>query len=194
MYYKQGFSTPYIHYRPEGGNWTAVPGLRMETSEVAGYSKLTIDIGSAQKLEAAFNNGNGQWDSNNQRNYFFEVGTWTYSGNGNIKEGAPDPFTSNTVTVYYRHGFGTHYRPEGGTWTAVPRMWMETSEVAGYSKLTIDIGSAERLEACFSDGNGRWDSNNGKNYIFNEGIWTYNSDGIIREGAPGVVPALEEIA
>ncbi|HJF32280.1 MAG TPA: hypothetical protein K8V56_10980 [Sporosarcina psychrophila] len=25
VYYQSGYDTPYIHYRPEGGQWTAVP-------------------------------------------------------------------------------------------------------------------------------------------------------------------------
>ncbi|GIP09891.1 hypothetical protein J1TS5_20610 [Paenibacillus macerans] len=197
VYYKRGFNTPYMHYRPEGGEWTAVPGVRMESSEAAGYSKLTVDIGTAQRLEAAFNNGNNQWDSNNQRNYFFGVGTWTYSGNGKITAGAPNPSAGNQVTVYYKEGFNTpymHYRPEGGEWTAVPGVRMESSEAAGYSKLTVDIGTAQRLEACFSNGSGHWDSNNGKNYFFEIGTWTFSSYGNIREGAPTVPASAEEAA
>lgn len=89
IYYKHGFSTPYIHYRPVGGNWTAVPGVRMQASEVPGYSKLSINIGSASQLEACFTDGNGAWDSNNQSNYFFDTGTWTYGSYGNIQKGAP---------------------------------------------------------------------------------------------------------
>ncbi|GIO40641.1 carbohydrate binding domain-containing protein [Paenibacillus apis] len=187
VYYKHGFSTPYMHYRSEGGIWTSVPGVAMEASEVPGYSKLTVDIGTAARLEACFNNGAGQWDSNNQRNYFFGTGTWTYNGNGQIVEGAPDPTTANTVTVYYKHGFSTpylHYRPEGGTWTAVPGVAMEVSELMGYSKLTVNIGEATRLEACFNNGNGQWDSNNGRNYFFNTGTWTYSGSGNIQPGAP----------
>ncbi|GIO87860.1 hypothetical protein J25TS5_47920 [Paenibacillus faecis] len=187
VYYKHGFTTPFIHYRPEGGNWTTAPGVAMEPSEVAGYSKLTIDIGTASRLEACFSDGKANWDSNNQRNYFFNAGTWTYNGKGVIVEGAPNPSSTNQVTVYYKHGFTTpfiHYRPEGESWTTAPGVAMEPSEVAGYSKLTIDIGMASRLEACFSDGKANWDSNNQRNYFFNAGTWTYNGNGDIRPGAP----------
>ncbi|MNW40554.1 Alpha-amylase precursor [compost metagenome] len=187
IYYKQGYTTPYIHYRPEGGAWTTAPGKAMEASEVAGYSKITIDIGSATRLEAAFNNGSGTWDSNNQKNYLFNVGTWTYNGNGVIVQGAPDPGAVNMVTVYYKQGYTTpyiHYRPEGGTWTTAPGKAMEASEVAGYNKVTVNIGSATRLEAAFNNGSGTWDSNNQKNYLFNVGTWTYNGNGVIVQGAP----------
>ncbi|MEF2967874.1 carbohydrate binding domain-containing protein [Paenibacillus sp. M1] len=187
VYYKHGYTTPYMHYRPEGGTWTTVPGVAMEASEVPGYSKLTVDIGTASRLEACFNNGSGQWDSNNGKNYFFNAGTWTYNGSGQIVEGAPDPAASNKVTVYYKQGYGTpymHFRPEGGAWTVVPGVAMEASEVPGYSKLTVDIGTASRLEACFNNGSGQWDSNNGRNYFFGVGTWTYSSYGNIVSGVP----------
>nr|WP_246628301.1 carbohydrate binding domain-containing protein [Paenibacillus oenotherae] len=90
IYYKRGFATPYIHYRPAGGTWTTSPGVPIPQSEVAGYNKITINLGSASQLEACFNNGSGTWDSNNQQNYFFGTGTWTYTPTGNIVSGGPD--------------------------------------------------------------------------------------------------------
>lgn len=64
IYYKQGYTSPYIHYRPVGGTWTTSPGVAIPVSDVAGYNKITINIGSASQLEACFNNGSGTWDSN----------------------------------------------------------------------------------------------------------------------------------
>ncbi|MFC5704062.1 carbohydrate binding domain-containing protein [Cohnella faecalis] len=90
IYYKQGFTTPYIHYRPAGGTWTTTPGVPIPAAEVTGYNKITINIGTATQLEACFNNGSGTWDSNNQQNYLFGVGTWTYTPTGNIVSGGPD--------------------------------------------------------------------------------------------------------
>jgi len=89
IYYKQGFTTPFIHYRPAGSTWTTSPGVPIPASEVPGYNKITINIGTASQLEACFNNGSGTWDSNNQQNYLFGVGTWTYTPTGNIVSGAP---------------------------------------------------------------------------------------------------------
>ena len=84
IYYK-GYSTPYIHYQVGNGNWTAVPGVAMtSTNEKSGYThKYTIDLGSATYANACFNNGNGSWDSRNGQNYHFEKGTYTFS-NGNM--------------------------------------------------------------------------------------------------------------
>lgn len=94
IYYKQGFTTPYIHYRPAGGAWTTAPGVAMPASEFAGYNKITIDLGAATQLEACFNNGSGTWDSNNMNNYLFGVGTWTYVPTGTITPGAPSVDTT----------------------------------------------------------------------------------------------------
>lgn len=99
IYYKQGFATPYIHYRPVGGTWTTAPGVAMPASEVPGYNKITINIGTATQLEACFNNGSGTWDSNNSQNYLFGVGTWTYTPTGSIAAGAPASGDSQAPTV-----------------------------------------------------------------------------------------------
>src|SRR5699024_6251467 len=71
------------------------PGIPMEAAEISGYSKLTIDIGDANRAEVAFNNGYGAWDSNNMNNYFFDVGSNTYEPGvngsyGSVKKGLPD--------------------------------------------------------------------------------------------------------
>ncbi|MBQ4530434.1 MAG: hypothetical protein IJA36_07485, partial [Lachnospiraceae bacterium] len=65
--------------------WTNVPGVQMGTSsKVSGYPyAITIDLGDATSLTACFNDGNGNWDSNNSNNYTFGVGEYTYS-NGSI--------------------------------------------------------------------------------------------------------------
>ena len=94
---------------------------------------------------------------------------------------------ANTVTIYYKRGFATpyiHYKKANGTWTQIPGVRMEDSSFAGYSVATIDLGSQARLEACFNDGKGNWDSRNGANYFFEPGVWTFNA-GQILKGAPG---------
>ncbi|WP_339243435.1 carbohydrate binding domain-containing protein [Paenibacillus sp. FSL F4-0243] len=99
IYYKQGYTSPYIHYRPVGGTWTTSPGVAIPVSEVAGYNKITINIGSASQLEACFNNGSGTWDSNGGSNYLFGTGTWTYTPTGSITSGGPvTPTPTPTVT------------------------------------------------------------------------------------------------
>ncbi|ETT72516.1 alpha amylase, catalytic domain protein [Paenibacillus sp. FSL R7-277] len=98
IYYKQGYTNPYIHYRPVGGTWTTSPGVAIPAAEVAGYNKITINIGAATQLEACFNNGSGTWDSNGGSNYLFGTGTWTYTPTGNIQAGGPvTPTATPTV-------------------------------------------------------------------------------------------------
>ena len=55
-----------------------------------------------------------------------------------------------------------------------------TSEKSGYThKITIDLGDADNITACFNNGNGSWDSNNGNNYYFNGvGTYTYSNGSI----------------
>lgn len=143
IYYKQGYTTPYIHYRPAGGTWTTSPGVAIPAAEVAGYNKITINIGSATQLEACFNDGSGTWDSNGGSNYLFGTGTWTYTPTGSIQAGAPVTPTAtpaptvtptptptatptatptptpvgNSVTIYYKNTAYTnsyiHYSLDG---------------------------------------------------------------------------------
>jgi len=182
IYYKQGYGTPYIHYRPEGGTWTSAPGVAMSDSEYGGYSVYTIELGSSTRAEVCFNDGNGSWDSNGGSNYFFNQGVSTFDS-GTITTGLPQ---NNQATIYYKRGYATpyiHYRPEEGTWTTAPGVAMSDSEYGGYSVYTIELGSSTRAEVCFNDGNGNWDSNGGSNYFFNQGISTFNS-GTITAGLP----------
>ena len=281
VYYKQGYTTPYIHYRPTGGTWTTAPGVVMPVSEVSGYNKVIINVGTATGLEAVFNNGSGTWDNNGGRNYIFPSGTstftagvitpgipngtdtiiptvptnlastektettitlnWTastdnvsvtgyeiwrngvklgttastsytntglspataysysikaYDAAGNISaastavsittNASTDPL--NTVTVYYKQGYTTpyiHYRPTGGTWTTAPGVVMSVSEVSGYHKITVNVGTATGLEAVFNNGNGTWDNNGGRNYLFPVGTSTFTA-GVITSGVPQV--------
>lgn len=70
VYYKlgSGWSTANMHYAPTAGTWTAVPGTPMAAA-CAGWTLLTVNLGSATGLQAAFNNGSGTWDNNAGKNY-----------------------------------------------------------------------------------------------------------------------------
>jgi len=181
IYYKRGFDTPYIHYAVDG-SWTDAPGVAMQDSKYAGYSVITIDLGDATELEAAFNDGNGTWDSNGGSNYIFSEGTSTFEA-GTITSGAPN---FNQAKIYYKRGFATPYihYAVNGSWTDAPGYAMQDSSYDGYSVKIIDLGDTTELEAAFNDGNGNWDSNGGSNYFFQQGTWTFDA-GSITEGAPG---------
>ncbi|MEW9702947.1 carbohydrate binding domain-containing protein, partial [Paenibacillus sp. SI8] len=200
IYYKKGFSTPFVNYKPAGGSWTTGTGTKLnDASGFPGYATVTLNIGAATQLEAAFNDGNGTVDNNNNSNYTFGAGTWTYTPGtsgaaGTIVSGTP-VVDGNKVTVYYKKGFSTpfiHYRPANGTWTTSPGKAIPDAEAAftGYGKITIDIGTASQLEAVFNNGSNTWDNNNTKNYFFNVGSWIYTPG---PNGAPGTISPVTEI-
>ncbi|WP_339832506.1 carbohydrate binding domain-containing protein [Paenibacillus sp. FSL R7-0272] len=277
IYYKQGYTNPYIHYRPTGGTWTTAPGVKMTAAEMPGYMKMTVNVGTATGLEAVFNNGSGTWDNNGGKNYQFPLGLSTYNA-GVITQGGPQVDTappsvptnltvtskasdrvslawspstdntgvtgyeifrdgvnigtstttaytdtglnaatahayyvvaydaaqnksaasaevrvttdaapkSNSVTLYYKQGYAQpniHYRPAGGTWTTPPGVPIPVSDLPGYNKITIDVGTSSGLEAVFNNGSGTWDNNGGRNYVFPLGVSTYHA-GVITSGAP----------
>lgn len=280
--YYQGYSTPYIHYQIGNGDWTAVHGYAMEaTNEVRGYThKYKIEL-DAENATVCFNDGKNNWDNNNNANYKFEAGTYTYSNgiiskyvdDGSLKFNSFDitpndckvkigdyvdieidlknatgtemiqyayrdakgnesiiydystasgcskqftqagiytiivrvksePYaadviytektvivtdkdeTDDEITIYYK-GYSTpyiHYQTGNGDWTEVPGYAMTaTNELNGYThKYTINLGDATYAYVCFNDGNGNWDSNNGANYRFDAGTYTYSAGNISR--------------
>ncbi len=91
IYYKNtAFANSYIHYKiGTSTTWTTLPGQAMQTAAAyPGYKSITLQLGSASGITAAFNNGSGQWDNNSGNNYTIAAGTWTLVG-GNLVSGVP---------------------------------------------------------------------------------------------------------
>ncbi|MFF9851234.1 carbohydrate binding domain-containing protein [Streptomyces litmocidini] len=168
-----------LHYAPDGGSWTTVPGVAMEPA-CTDWAKKTVSLGSAAGLRATFNDGNGTWDNNGGANY--ALGT----GNITVKDGVvahSDPCAATTpapaakATVYYSTeslGWSTaniHYQPAGGAWTAVPGVGMQAA-CTGWWKREIDLGTAASFKAAFNNGNGTWDNNGGSDYALGSGVST----------------------
>lgn len=188
VYYKTNNSTEYMHYQKGTGTWTALPGEKMSDSDVDGYKVLKVDLGNATTLTACFNDGNGIWDSNGEKNYSFGVGVYTVE-NGSITSGAPTGSTDYVAKIYYKTNNATeymHYKAGTGGWTALPGKKMSDSDVSGYKVLEINLTSAnDIITACFNDGNGTWDNNGEKNYTLSDGAATYTiANGIVTLGAP----------
>lgn len=170
-----------LHWAPDGGSWTTVPGTGMEAA-CTDWVKKTVSLGSAAGLQATFNNGRGTWDNNGGKNYALGSGVIT------VKDGvvahsdpcAADPGTGTgtgaSATVYYATatvGWPTvnlHWAPTGGSWTTVPGTGMDPA-CTGWVKKTVPLGSAG-LAATFNNGNGTWDNNNGRNYALGTGLST----------------------
>ncbi|MES2324650.1 MAG: carbohydrate binding domain-containing protein [Pseudomonadota bacterium] len=96
VYYKlgSGWTMANMHYAPTGGTWTAVPGVAMPLA-CAGWGMLTINLGSATGLTAAFNNGAGTWDSKGGANYVLGTGVSDVQ-NGGVSTGV-NPCNVDTV-------------------------------------------------------------------------------------------------
>ncbi|MDI9829883.1 carbohydrate binding domain-containing protein [Streptomyces sp. KAU_LT] len=176
----RNWSTTYLHYAPDGGSWTTVPGTRMEAA-CADWVKLTVDLGAATGLQATFNDGSGTWDNNSGRNYALGTGNITVK-DGVIAHSDPcagggGPGDGNRATVYYSTrtlGWTTanlHYQPAGGTWTTVPGVGMQAA-CTGWWRKDVDLGTATSMKAAFNNGNGVWDNNGGADYTLPTGVTT----------------------
>lgn len=136
IYYKRGFSTPYMHYRPNGGSWSVLPGAPMTNndSDYCGYSKHTVELGSATNVEVAFNDGANNWDSNYGSNYWFSEGVSTYTA-GTTAAGAPNAapcsqsvtFKVTASTVWGENIYIVGNIPELGSWDAARAVQMSSA-------------------------------------------------------------------
>ncbi|HZH79626.1 MAG TPA: carbohydrate binding domain-containing protein [Archangium sp.] len=134
VYYKKGFATPYIHYRPAGGTWTTSPGVAMPAAEVAGYAKSTLSLGSATQLECVFNNGSGTWDNNGGLNYFIPAGTHTFNA-GAITAGAP---SADTTAPSVPSGLTVSSK----TATSVSLAWTASTDASGIAGYDVYRGGS----------------------------------------------------
>ncbi|GGU82703.1 alpha-amylase [Streptomyces litmocidini] len=168
-----------LHYAPDGGSWTTVPGVAMEPA-CTDWAKKTVSLGDASGFRAAFNDGNGTWDNNGGANYALGTGNITVK-DGVVAHSDPcadtAPAPAAKATVYYSTeslGWSTaniHYQPAGGAWTAVPGVGMQAA-CTGWWKREIDLGTAASFKAAFNNGNGTWDNNGGSDYALGTGVST----------------------
>ncbi|MFF3838831.1 carbohydrate binding domain-containing protein [Streptomyces sp. NPDC001930] len=185
-----------LHWAPDGGSWTAVPGVAMEAA-CTDWVKKTVTLGTATGLQATFTNGSGTWDNNGGRNYALGTGAITVKDGviahsdpcaGTEPEPTPTPTPGAKATVYYSTealGWSTaniHYQPAGGAWTTVPGVGMQ-SACAGWWKREVDLGAAGSLRAAFNNGNGTWDNNGGADYTIGAGVSTVRNNAVTANAA-----------
>lgn len=156
VYYKQGFTTPYIHYAPVGGAWTSVPGIAMPASEIAGYNKITLNIGSATGITAAFNNGSGTWDNNQGSNYSMGVGTFTVA-NGAVTAGAPQPQADSltivlTVPANTPSTASIYMASSLNGWNPADANYKLTKQADGTYKITLNVAQGTAIQYKFTRG------------------------------------------
>ncbi|MEU7209284.1 carbohydrate binding domain-containing protein [Streptomyces sp. NPDC044989] len=180
----KGWDRYNLHYAPDGGSWTEVPGVAMETA-CTDWVRKTVSLGDAEGLRATFNDGSGTWDNNGGEDYALGTGAITVKDGviahsdpcGEDTDPGPTPGEGNRATVYYSTrtlGWTTanlHYQPSGGSWTTVPGVGMRAA-CAGWWKKDVDLGTATSMRAAFNNGNGVWDNNKGADYTLSAGVTT----------------------
>ena len=84
-YNNSGYSDVNIHYKDGSGTWTTAPGMQMNVSDTQdGYRfRYVINMGSASSVTMCFNDRDGSWDNNGEKNYVI-----TKPGCYGIKSGA----------------------------------------------------------------------------------------------------------
>lgn len=77
VYYKNdAWQNANIHFCVNGKSWTKAPGIKMEKSDLDGYSwKYKINMFDESGVSVCFNNGS-MWDSRNGKNYNLGVGRY----------------------------------------------------------------------------------------------------------------------
>ncbi len=185
IYYRSSDSQ-WIHYQPDGGTWTELPGFQMVESPIKGYQYVQVWTGTAKGIAgAAFHNADNVWDSNNNKNFVIPNGVYTLE-NGVLKMGAPSNAVSEpAVTIYYAASVPTniHYHIDGGVWTTSPGVKMSETNLNNFQTFKILLGSSgKQVEAAFNDGT-KWDSQNMLNYKFTAGVYTVKNT-LITPGAP----------
>ena len=96
VYYKPdpAWSTVNIHYAPNGGAWTTVPGVAMDAA-CTGWRYKQVALGSATGVAVTFNNGS-VWDSNGGNNYALATGITRVEG-GAVSSLSSSPCASDTT-------------------------------------------------------------------------------------------------
>lgn len=146
-------------------------------------------------INSTTNLANGTYTNQTDNNNTFTVSNGTITGTipargiAVLYNAGDTPIITNNITIYYKTTNSTeyiHYKIGNGSWTTAPGVAMSSSSYSGYKSITINVGSASTLTACFNDGNGNWDNNNSNDYSFNVSSakeFTVEN-GAIRTGAP----------
>lgn len=126
-------------------------------------------------INSTTNLANGTYTNQTDNNNTFTVSNGTITGTIPARGiavlyNAGDTPITNNITIYYKTTNSTeyiHYKIGNGSWTTAPGVAMSSSSYSGYKSITINVGSASTLTACFNDGNRNWDNNNSNDYSFN---------------------------
>ncbi len=156
IYYKNAsFGTAYMHYKLDGTTaWTTPPGVKMSASAYAGYSAVTVPLGKAAGLTAAFNNGGSTWDNNGTANYHFGSGTWSLV-NGNLYAGVPaaDSVTFKVTVPATTPGSGPVYLSGSfNNWNTADPAYQLTKGSDGTYSITLSLPAGTAVTYKFTRG------------------------------------------
>ncbi|WP_150272722.1 M6 family metalloprotease domain-containing protein [Paenibacillus tepidiphilus] len=156
IYYKNAsFGNPYIHYKLDGSTtWTTPPGVQMTASAYADYSVVTVQLGTATGLTAAFNNGGSTWDNNGTANYHFNSGTWSLV-NGNLYAGDPqaDSVTFKVTVPGTTPSSGPVYLSGSfNNWNAADPAYLLTKGSDGTYSITLSLPAGTAITYKFTRG------------------------------------------
>ncbi|MGW0460238.1 carbohydrate binding domain-containing protein [Streptomyces tendae] len=170
VYYStdKNWSAYNIHYAPNGGSWTSVPGVAMEAA-CTGWVKKTVALGSATGMKAAFNNGSGTWDNNNSADYSLSTGDVTVKG-GTVGTGNPcggstveggASFAVNATTVVGQNIYVVGNKSALGDWSPSAALKLDPASYPVW-KLDVKLPAGTSFEYKYirkdSAGNVTWES------------------------------------
>jgi hypothetical protein len=143
IYYKNtAYTNAYIHYKLDGATtWTTSPGVQMQASSFSGYQAITIQLGTAAGLTAAFNNGSGTWDNNGGNNYHFGTGSSSLVG-GSLTTGEPqaDSVTFQVTVPGTTPASGPVYLTGSfNSWSAADAAYQLTKGSDGVYTITLNL-------------------------------------------------------
>lgn len=121
------------------------------------------------------NNSNSNNNNNNNGNN---------NNNNNNMSGVSE---GNSIRIYYkdeRYKY-IHYQIGDGSWTSEPGEKMKKTWYRFYRRtIEIKLNGASYINACFNDGDGHWDNNNGNNYHLTAGTYYIDNGRIAEYKAP----------
>ncbi|WP_341675503.1 carbohydrate binding domain-containing protein [Niveibacterium sp. SC-1] len=137
VFYKPNTSwtTVNIHYAPNGGSWTTVPGVAMDAA-CTGWRKKTIALASATGLAVTFNNGSGTWDNNSGKNYALGTGNIQVNA-GVVSSGDPCNGVDTTAP-----SVPAGLAKTGATTGSISLSWTASSDDVGVAAYDVYIGGA----------------------------------------------------
>jgi 1,4-alpha-glucan branching enzyme len=120
----------------------------MQSSSFPGYASITIELGSASGLTAAFNNGSAAWDNNGGNNYTFASGTWSLV-NGNKTSGTPqaDSVTFRVTAPASTPANGPVYLTGSvNSWTTADSAYQLTKGTDGVYSITLNLPAGTAIQ------------------------------------------------